>query len=84
MPLRRVIVVILLLMAAPLFLFRFGIGIENIQIAGLSLAFLTTFMMWLWVEACYLLNDLNTSITANQLFNIREIKRTYPIISSGF
>ena len=41
-------------------------------------------MMWLWVEACYLLNDLNTSITANQLFNIREIKRTYPIISSGF
>ncbi|NET27222.1 HEAT repeat domain-containing protein [Okeania sp. SIO1I7] len=84
MPLRRVIVVILLLMAAPLFLFRFGIGIENIQIAGLSLAFLTTFMMWLWVEACYLLNDLNTSITSNQLFNIREIKRTYPIISSGF
>jgi len=84
MPLRRVIVVILLLMAIPLFLFRFGIGIENIKIAGLSLAFLTTFMMWLWVEACYLLNDLNTSITANQLFNIREIKRTYPIISSGF
>ncbi|MEB3341595.1 HEAT repeat domain-containing protein [Okeania sp.] len=84
MPLRRVIVVILLLIAIPLFLFRFGIGIENIKIAGLSLAFLTTFMMWLWVEACYLLNDLNTSITANQLFNIREIKRTYPIISSGF
>lgn len=84
MPLRRVIVVILLLMAVPLFLFRFGIGIDNIKIAGLSLAFLTTFMMWLWVEACYLLNDLNTSITGNQLFNIREIKRTYPIISSGF
>ena len=84
MPLRRVIVVILLLMAVPLFFFRFGIGIENIKIAGLSLAFITTFMMWLWVEACYLLNDLNTSITGNQLFNIREIKRTYPIISSGF
>ena len=84
MPLRRVIVVILLLMAVPLFFFRFGIGIENIKIAGLSLAFVTTFMMWLWVEACYLLNDLNTSITGNQLFNIREIKRTYPIISSGF
>ena len=64
--------------------FRFGIGIDNIEIAGLSLAFLTTFMMWLWVEACYLLNDLNISITGNQLFNIREIKRTYPIISSGF
>ncbi|MGB3509063.1 MAG: HEAT repeat domain-containing protein [Microcoleaceae cyanobacterium] len=84
LPLRRVIVVILLLMAAPLFLFRFGIGIENVEIAGLSLAFISIFLMWLWVEASYLLNDLNTSITANQLFNIREIKRTYPIISSGF
>ncbi|MGB3535672.1 MAG: HEAT repeat domain-containing protein [Microcoleaceae cyanobacterium] len=83
LPLRRVIVVILLLMAIPLFLFRFGIGLK-FQILGLSLEFLTLFMMWLWVEACYLLNDLNTSITANQLFNIREIKRTYPIVSSGF
>jgi hypothetical protein len=35
------------------------------------------------LEAVYVLNDLNTSITANQLFNIREIKRTYPLISSG-
>ena len=39
--------------------------------------------MRLWLEAVYVLNDLNTSITANQLFNIREIKRTYPLISSG-
>ncbi len=39
--------------------------------------------MRLWLEAIYVLNDLNTSITANQLFNIREIKRTYPLISSG-
>ncbi|WP_413163241.1 MFS transporter [Capilliphycus salinus ALCB114379] len=84
LPLRRVIVVILLLMAVPLFLFRVGLGIENLQIAGLSVEFITLFLMWLWVEACYLLNDLNTSITANQLFNIREIKRTYPLISSGF
>ena len=84
LPLRRVIVVILLLMAVPLFLFRVGLGINNIQIAGLSVEFVTLFLMWLWVEACYLLNDLNTSITANQLFNIREIKRTYPLISSGF
>jgi hypothetical protein len=30
------------------------------------------------------LNDLNTSITSNQLFNIREIKRTYPLVSSGY
>jgi hypothetical protein len=39
--------------------------------------------MRLWLEAVYVLNDLNTAITANQLFNIREIKRTYPLISSG-
>ncbi len=84
LPLRRVIVVILVLMAVPLFLFRVGLGINNIQIAGISVEFVTLFLMWLWVEACYLLNDLNTSITSNQLFNIREIKRTYPLISSGF
>ncbi|MGF1491257.1 MAG: MFS transporter [Microcoleaceae cyanobacterium] len=84
LPLRQVIVVILVLMAVPLFLFRWGLGLQNIQILGLSVEFITLFLMWLWVEACYLLNDLNTSITANQLFNIREIKRTYPLISSGF
>ncbi|MGI0498955.1 HEAT repeat domain-containing protein [Limnospira platensis CENA597] len=84
LPLRRVIVLILLLMAIPLFLFRFGLGIEDVRVLGLSLQFVTLFVMWLWVEACYLLNDLNTSITSNQLFNIREIKRTYPIISSGY
>lgn len=39
--------------------------------------------MRLWMEAIYGLNDLNVSVTANQLFNIREIKRTYPLISSG-
>ncbi len=84
LPLRRAIVVIFLVMAVPLFLFRFGIGVTNFKILGISLQFITLFLMWLWVEACYVLNDLNNSITANQLFNIREIKRTYPIISSGF
>ena len=84
LPLRRVIVAILILMAAPLFLFRFGIEIEDVRIAGLSIGFLTVFLMWLWVESCYVLNDLNTSITCNQLFNIREIKRTYPLVSSGY
>lgn len=79
MRLRRAIVAILLLMAAPLFLLRFGIGVKEF-----NLAFITIFAMWLWVEASYLLNDLNTSIVSNQMFNIREIKRTYPIISSGF
>ncbi|HLO50759.1 MAG TPA: HEAT repeat domain-containing protein [Kamptonema sp.] len=84
LPLRRVIVAILVLMAAPLFLFRFGIGVEDVRIAGLSIGFLTVFLMWLWVESCYVLDDLNTSITCNQLFNIREIKRTYPLVSSGY
>lgn len=84
LPLRRAIVVIFLVMAVPLFLFRFGIGVTDIKIFGISLQFVTLFLMWLWVEACYVLNDLNNSITANQLFNIREIKRTYPIVSSGY
>lgn len=79
MRLRRAIVAILLLMATPLFLLRLGIGVKEF-----NLAFITIFAMWLWVEASYLLNDLNTSIVSNQMFNIREIKRTYPIISSGF
>jgi HEAT repeat protein len=48
-----------------------------------SLAIVTIFLLRLWVDGFYILNDLNTSIAANQLFNIREIKRAYPIISSG-
>lgn len=84
LPLRRTVVVVLAMMSIPLFLFRFGIGYENTKIAGVSIAFITIFLMWLWVEACYVLNDLNTSITSNQLFNIREIKRTYPLVSSGY
>ncbi|MDX2100579.1 MAG: MFS transporter [Leptolyngbyaceae cyanobacterium bins.59] len=43
----------------------------------------TVLAMRLWQEVISVLNDLNTSITANQLFNIREIKRTFPLISSG-
>lgn len=76
LPLRRVIVAIAILMALPLLLFR--LGLEIVIIASI-----TIFVMRLWLEAIYVLNDLNTSITANQLFNIREIKRTYPIVSSG-
>ncbi|MBD1938514.1 HEAT repeat domain-containing protein [Microcoleus sp. FACHB-68] len=76
LPLRRVIVLIALIMAAPLLLFRVGLGLP--VILGI-----TVFLMRLWLDGIYVLNDLNTSITANQLFNIREIKRTYPIISSG-
>jgi ATP/ADP translocase/HEAT repeat protein len=84
LPLRRVIVLIALLMAVPLFFFWLGLGfLGGIEIAGLVVLKLTVLVMRLWLEAIYVLNDLNASITANQLFNIREIKRTYPLISSG-
>lgn len=76
LPLRRVIVVIAVLIAVPVLLFRWGLAIE-------PLLPMTIFAMRLWMEAIYGLNDLNVAITANQLFNIREIKRTFPLISSG-
>ncbi len=75
-PLRWVIVIIALLMALPILLFRWGLAFP-------WLVGTTVFAMRLWIEAIYSLNDLNLSVTANQLFNIREIKRSFPIISSG-
>jgi hypothetical protein len=75
-PLRRVIVIIALLMALPILGFRWGLAVP-------WLAAPMVFSMRLWIEAIYGLNDLNLSVTANQLFNIREIKRAFPIISSG-
>ncbi|NEQ23952.1 MAG: MFS transporter, partial [Microcoleus sp. SIO2G3] len=76
LPLRRVIVLTAVLMAVPLLLFRMEVNPAVLGGYGV-------FLMRLWLEAVYVLNELNTSITANQLFNIREIKRTYPLISSG-
>lgn len=76
LPLRWVIVVIAVLMAFPVLLFRWGLSNEFLLMQ-------TIFGMRLWIEAIYGLNDLNVAITANQLFNIREIKRTFPIVSSG-
>lgn len=76
LPLRHVIVLIAILMALPLLVFRVGLAIP-------SLYALTIFIMRLWNEAIFALNEVNTSVTANQIFNIREIKRTYPLISSG-
>lgn len=76
LPLRRVIVVSAVLMAVPLLLFRIGLGLPYLFAA-------TVFAMRLWLEAIFALNELNTSVTANQIFNIREIKRTYPLVSSG-
>ncbi len=78
LPLRRVIVAIALLIAIPLIFCRFGLSVQASILYGV-----TVFLLRLWVESIYILNDLNTAITANQLFNIREIKRTYPIVSSG-
>ncbi|MBE7382661.1 MAG: HEAT repeat domain-containing protein [Leptolyngbya sp. SIO1E4] len=75
-PLRWVIVLIAVLMALPILLFRWGLDIE-------PLLPITVFAIRLWMEAIYGLNDLNVAITANQLFNIREIKRTFPLVSSG-
>lgn len=85
LPLRRVIVITAVLMAAPLLLFWLGLTVGEYYPFDwrVSLVGITIFLMRLWVEAINVLNDLNTSITANQLFNIREIKRTYPLISSG-
>ncbi|MBW4475678.1 MAG: MFS transporter [Tolypothrix brevis GSE-NOS-MK-07-07A] len=75
-PLRLVIVAIAPFMFVPLILLPFGLQVLPFQVISI-------FLLRLWVDAFYIINDLNTSITANQLFNIREIKRTYPLVSSG-
>lgn len=76
LPLRHVLVLTAFLMAVPLFLFRIGMS-------PVLLGSYAVFLTRLWLEAIYVINEVNTSITANQLFTIREIKRTYPLISSG-
>ncbi len=74
--LRYVIAGIAPCMFIPLIVLRVGLEIPYLAVA-------TVFLLRLWVDAFYVLNDLNTSIAANHIFNIREIKRAYPIISSG-
>lgn len=79
-PLKQVFIVIALLMALPLLIFRTGLALGDLNpviVIG------TVFTLRLWMDAEEILNDLNSQVAANQLFNIREIKRTYPIISSG-
>ncbi|OLP16449.1 MFS transporter [Leptolyngbya sp. 'hensonii'] len=84
LPLRQVIILIPALLASPLVLFYLGLSLPNEAIFGkVTLLGLTIVLMRLWLEVINVLNDLNASITANQLFNIREIKRTAPIVSSG-
>jgi HEAT repeat protein len=87
-PLRGVIVLVAVIMALPLPLFVFGLDVamdlpQAVLIGSVTLGGGCVLGMSLWLQAIYVLNDLNASITANQLFNIREIKRTYPLISSG-
>ena len=59
---------------------RIGIDLDYF---GGFIALATVFILRLWIDAQDILNNLNTQVAANQIFNIREIKRTYPIISSG-
>jgi hypothetical protein len=78
-PLRWVVVAIAPCMVVPL---MFLVLLRD----GLHISYLTVilvFVLRLWVDGLYVVNDLNTSIVANQIFNIREIKRTYPLVSSG-
>ncbi|MCW6035406.1 HEAT repeat domain-containing protein [Spirulina subsalsa FACHB-351] len=79
-PLKKVFVIIALLMSMPLIVFRLGLELDNIN-GFFVLA--TVFILRLWMDAEEILNDLNSQVAANQLFNIREIKRAYPIIASG-
>lgn len=77
LPMRQLLLFISLFMALPMFLFWLGLGTTGIFLL------VTVFMLRLWVDVTDILKSLNTSIAANQLFNIREIKRTYPLIASG-
>ncbi|MBV6626641.1 MAG: MFS transporter [Rivularia sp. (in: Bacteria)] len=82
--LRWVIVSALPCMVVPLILLP--VGLQFTAASNLNaepLALFSVFLLRLWVDALYVINQLNTSIAANQLFNIQEIKRTYPLVSSG-
>ena len=74
--LRLVVIGTVPCMFAVLFLLRQGLEVSYAAV-------ITIFLLRLWVDASYVINDLNTSIAANQLFNIQEIKRAYPLVSSG-
>ena len=83
-PLRWLIVAAVPCMVIPLILLPVGLRLNitrNFQAEQLAL--FSVFLLRLWVDAIYVINQINTSIAANQLFNIQEIKRTYPLVSSG-
>ncbi|MEM9924354.1 MAG: MFS transporter [Cyanobacteria bacterium P01_D01_bin.50] len=83
-PLRWVIIAALPCMVIPLMLLPIGLQITlSVNLQASRLALFSVFLLRLWVDALYVINQINTSIAANQLFNIQEIKRTYPLVSSG-
>jgi hypothetical protein len=87
-PLRWVVFLVAVLIAVPIPLLLLGVdGMltlpKGMGILGFTLLEISVLGMRLWLQSIYVLNDLNTTITANQLFNVREIRRTYPLISSG-
>ncbi|WP_231662372.1 hypothetical protein [Pseudanabaena sp. 'Roaring Creek'] len=77
-PLRWVMLGISCLLALPLPFAWFGL----IQ-KGTFFYMAAVFGIRLWVEGIYVLSNINNDIAANQLFNIREIKRAFPLISTG-
>ncbi len=77
LPIRVVLVGVALVMAMVMLGFYWGLE------RGPRTMLLTVFGLRLWVDLTDTLKNLNTAIAANQLFNIREIKRTYPLIASG-
>ncbi len=79
-PLPKVLMAALLLMVVPLPLLRWGLEIGYLN--GI-VALVSLFVLRLWLDGEKVMQNLNSQVAANQLFNIREIKRTYPIISSG-
>ncbi len=90
LPLRWSLVLVSLLMAFPVLLFQQGLTLPADtpvvvlgSVVGLTTIKVVAIGMRLWLQVVYVLNDLNTTITANQLFNVRELRRTYPLISSG-
>ena len=83
-PLRWVIVLVSVMMALPVLAFQQGLTLPAGATIGGFVAFkVVVLCMRLWLQVVYVLNDTNTTITANQLFNVRELRRTYPLISSG-
>ncbi len=77
-PLRWVMLGISLLLALPLPFAWWGLMQKGTLLFAVSV-----FCIRLWVEGIYVLSNINNDIAANQLFNIREIKRAFPLISTG-